>query len=46
MQAGYSFMSDPANCFSDEYLELSRIACLATNDGLMTDNGWDYGAVR
>ncbi|KAK6442737.1 hypothetical protein LTR95_001020 [Oleoguttula sp. CCFEE 5521] len=46
MQAGYSFVSDPANGLSDEYLELSRIACLATKDGLMTDNGWDYVAVR
>ncbi len=39
-------MSDPANGLSDDYLELSRIACLATNDGLMTDDGWDYVAVR
>ena len=45
-QAGYSFVSDPANGLSDAYLELSRMACLATSDGLMTDNGWDYGAVR
>jgi len=39
-------VSNPANGLSDDYLELLRIACLATNDSLMTDNGWNHAAVR
>ncbi|PVH94161.1 hypothetical protein DM02DRAFT_200271 [Periconia macrospinosa] len=43
---GYSFVSDPANGLLEAYLELSRRACLATVDGLMTDSSWDKDAVR
>lgn len=42
----YSFVSDPANRLSDAYLDLSRRACLAAVDGLMTDNSWDMDAVQ
>jgi len=44
--AGYSFVSDPANELSDAYLDLSRRACLASFDGLMTDDSWDMDAVK
>lgn len=44
--AGYSFVMDPANGLSEAYLELSRRACLATINGLMTDDAWDMTAVR
>ncbi|PVH91213.1 hypothetical protein DM02DRAFT_501558, partial [Periconia macrospinosa] len=44
--AGYSFVMDPANGLSEAYLELSRRACLATVNGLMTDDAWDMTAVR
>lgn len=38
-------MSDPANSLGEAYLELSRRACLATVNGLMTDDDWDSVAV-
>jgi hypothetical protein len=43
---GYSFVADPANGLGEAYLELSRRACLATVNGLMTDDDWDSVAVR
>jgi hypothetical protein len=43
---GYSFVADPANGLGEAYLELSRRACLATANGLMTDDDWDSVAVR
>lgn len=43
---GYSFVADPANGLGEAYLELSRRACLATVNGLMTDDDWDTAAVR
>ncbi|KAG9196772.1 hypothetical protein G6514_004692, partial [Epicoccum nigrum] len=43
---GYSFVANPANGLAEAYLELSRRACLATVNGLMTDNDWDTAAVR
>jgi hypothetical protein len=43
---GYSFVTDPANGLGEAYLELSRRACLATVNGLMTDDDWDSVAVR
>ena len=43
---GYSFVDDPANGLEEAYLEFSRRACLATVNGLMTDNDWDSVAVR
>jgi hypothetical protein len=43
---GYSFVADPANGLGEAYLELSRRACLATANGLMTDDDWDLVAVR
>jgi hypothetical protein len=42
---GYSFVVDPANGLGEAYLELSRMACLATVNGLMTDDTWDFNAV-
>jgi hypothetical protein len=43
---GYSFVSDPENGLSNAYMELSRLACLAASDGLMTDDDWNMDAVR
>lgn len=42
---GYLFVIEPSNSLSDKYLELSRRACLATVDGLITDKSQDYIAV-
>jgi hypothetical protein len=43
---GYSFVTDLANGLSEAYLKLSRKACLATVDGLMTDDSWDKTEFR
>jgi hypothetical protein len=43
---GYSFVANPANGLGEAFLELSRRACLATVNGLMTDDDWDSVAVR
>lgn len=42
---GYSFVADPVNGLGEAYLELSRGACLAAVNGLMTDDDWDSVAV-
>jgi hypothetical protein len=42
---GYSFVSDQDNELSNAYLELSRLACLAAADGLMTNDDWNMNAV-
>jgi hypothetical protein len=43
--AGYSFVQDPANGLASAYLDLSSRACLASIDGLMSRNSWNYDAV-
>jgi hypothetical protein len=42
----YLFVVDPANGLGEAYLELSRRACLAIVNSLMTDHDWDSVAVR
>lgn len=43
---GYSFVVDRANGLEEAYLELSRRACLATVNGLMTDDDWNSATIR
>lgn len=43
---GYSFVTEPANCLSETYLQLSEQACLARVDGLFSKDGWDKHTVR
>lgn len=42
----YSFVTNPANGLEEAYLKLSRRACLATANSLITDDDWDSVAVR
>ena len=43
---GYLFVADPTSGLGEAYLELPRRVCLATVNGLMTDDDWDSVAVR
>lgn len=43
---GYAFVSDPENGLSSAYMELSRITCLASCHGLITDDYRHLNAMR
>lgn len=45
-QAGYSFVSDPANGLHDAYLQLAEYACSARQKGLSRKGKWDRKAVK